>query len=296
MKSESLLKASILSHGIDFMPRALKLAALHNAKGQNECYNLPGVTDMQFRPQELLLNSMDDGYATVVSCVAPHSYRAPYLLDADEERFILLFEGKRVFDDVQIDVVKEPAYYRHTLSNGNSVKEYVSACGYDELNILPWRGCSVSHHCAFCGIERVSTLCSNHNKLSAHEISKNKEVWENAEKDYLAFLKEALVIAKEDEIYSEHLHPIIISGNLSDDLLDYEAKIYSKIAKETYDIIKDKMTEGIIAVMEPPPSDEMMKYMAESHISTVVFNLEVGTEPWATNTARGKTELPVITS
>ena len=57
MKSESLLKASILSHGINFSHRALNLAKAHNAKGQNGCYNLPGVKDTFSRPQELFLVS-----------------------------------------------------------------------------------------------------------------------------------------------------------------------------------------------------------------------------------------------
>ena len=288
MKSESLLKASILSHGINFSHRALNLAKAHNAKGQNGCYNLPGVKDTFSRPQELFLTNRTDGYVTVVSCVASHEYRSPYVLDADDENFFILFEGKRGFDDVRIDVVREPKYYKHMLSNGLLAKEYVSACGYDELNILPWTGCSISHHCAFCGIEKGSTLRRGYKKISSHEISMNKELWENIEVDYLRYLKEALTVAKDDEIYTEHLHPIIISGNLSDVLLDYEATIYSKIAKGTYDVIVDKMTEGIIAVMEPPPSDEMLHRMFESHISTVVFNLEIGSEPWATKYCPGK--------
>lgn len=291
MKTESLLKTIILSNGIKFTKDAMFLAKKHKAKGQNLCYNLPCAEDALVRPQELLLANRTDGYETVVSCVAPHAYRQPLVLDAAGDSFYLLSAGKCFNETVSIDVIREPEYYNHILNNGVTAKEYVSACGFDELNILPWSGCAISHHCSFCGIEKVTAIHRNQEKLTAHEISKTPELWAQRENAYFSLLKEALMVAKEDPIYSAHLHPIMISGNLSDDLLDYEAEIYSRISLEVYKILKDKMTEGIIAVIEPPPSDARLWGLYESKVSTVVFNLEVATEPWASIYCPGKNRL-----
>ena len=63
---------------------------------------------------------------------------------------------------------------------------------------------------------------------------------------------EALDIAIESECYDEHLHAIMISGNLSNDKLDEQAQIYSEIAKSISPILKERATEGLVAVISPP--------------------------------------------
>ena len=291
MKSESFVKAQILSNGITFTGKALLLAKNHHAKGQNLCYNLPCVSNALQRPQELLLVNAEDGYETVVSCVAPHQYRQPLVLDADNDNFHIRKANGNFIDNLFIDVVPEPGYYKHKLSDGSSARNYVSACGYDELNIFPWTGCAISKHCAFCGIEKVNSLQPKEKTLSAQKLSRDPGIWKNLAPTYLSKLKEAIQIAIGDRIYREHMHLIIISGNLRDDLLDLEAEIYSQIAQCIAPVVAMKATEGIIAVMEPPPSDDKLLLMKEAGIKTVVFNLEVATEPWASRYCPGKNRL-----
>ena len=292
MKAESLLNVTILTNGISFTKAALQLAMFRHAKGQNLCYNLPNTQDALLHPQELSIKNKDDGYETVVSCVAPHKNQMPVTLDAKDDAFVLCgSELSKITDQIEIDTVTEPQYYSAILSNGATAKEYVSACGYDELNILPWHGCAISKPCAFCGVNKVSSLVKDKFKLTAKEISHSPDLWEKKEANYLALLSEAVLIARQDPIYSEHLHPIMISGNLSDELLDYEADIYSRIAKQVFPLLKGYATEGIIAVIEPPPSDNRLLDMKESGIETVVFNIEVACDPWNKEYCPGKNTL-----
>ena len=289
MKAETLLKGIILTNGIVFTQEALMLAKKHQAKGQNLCYNLPDTQEALLRPQELFIQNQDDGYETVVSCVAPHKTRPPVTIDANNDCFCIRgIELPFNVANIKIDTVPEPDYYSHVLSNGSIAKEYVSACGYDELNILPWHGCAISRQCAFCGINKVSSLVKHKGKLTASEISKLPQLWNQNESAYLSSLSEAILVARNDKIYSNHLHPIMISGNLSDSLLNFEAEIYARIAKKIVPYLKGYATDGIIAVIEPPPSDDRLLLMKESGIETVVFNIEVACEPWRSDFCPGK--------
>lgn len=281
MKAESFLKAIILSNGLTFTKKALSLAVTRHAKGQNLCYNMPDAEEALQRPQELCLRNRDDGYETVVSCVAPNKYNETILLDANDDSFFISGSGFSYLNElVQIDTVAEPNYYSTILSNGGVAKEYVSACGYDELNILPWRGCAISRQCAFCGINKISALAEKLYRPTAFEISHSPTDWDRNESRYLSLLSEAILAARDDEIYADHLHTIMISGNLSDPLLDFEAEIYARIARRINPLLDGYSTEGLIAVMEPPPSDDRLISMHQSGIEIVVFNLEVGCEPW----------------
>jgi len=109
----------------------------------------------------------------------------------------------------------------------------------------------------------------------ARVISKNIDQWKQTHTMSLSLIKEAVALAIQDPIYSKHAHVILISGNLADAHLDAQADYYSKIAKEIYPLVSERSTEGIIAVMIPPPSDDKLVQMKESGISIVVFNLEV---------------------
>ena len=112
--------------------------------------------------------------------------------------------------------------------------------------------------------------------LTAKDISIDHSLWTRNRAKYLECLIESALVAKEDSIYKEHLHPIIISGNLEDNSLNFQTIIYSEIAYNLYPVLKEKLDhDGIIVVLQPPSDDSMLELMRNSHISTVVFNQEV---------------------
>lgn len=269
--NETYLKAKILTSGVIFSPKAIDYARKCNAKGQNLVYNAPECLE-NYRPQELYLTHAD-GYETVVSCVSPCS-KSPVYIDTEVDGLVAIVEGKRVMD-VSVQYVIEPDYYKQELSHQHFVKDFVSACGYDELNILPWIGCAISKGCLFCGSNTVAKMNSS-NMLTAYNVS-CQNAWEEKKEEYLKNLIKAIRIAKKSDCYSEHMHLILISGDLCDDRLDYQSEIYSEIA---HTIKKDvqEATDGIVAVLMPPNNKFLLNKLFDSGITKIVFNLEVGDE------------------
>jgi len=268
VKEETFLKAKILSHGVYFTDSALQYAKKHRAKSQNMVYNMP-LDAGAARPQELFL-SHEDGFRTVVSCVAPTG-SSPVAVDVACGDKLIIKADNEVTPHVMAEFVPEPEYYQKTLSNGEPVRNYVTACGYDELNIIPWKGCAVSAMCKFCG--------SNHyidEAVNAHSISSNSALWHAYEKKYISNLVEAIKIAKADMCYKNHMHVILISGNLADDCLDKQALIYADIAEGIYQHIEDKASEGIVLVITPPSDLNLLMKLKNAGVSKVVFNLELG--------------------
>lgn len=288
IKRETLLKAEILTRGVEFSKSSLLKARDDNAKGQNLVYNMPINTENS-RPQELFIEAVD-GYRTVCSCVSPNQEREAVKVDIDDlGELVAIIDGKK-FEGVKITYVQKPDYYEKKLENGESVKKYVSACGYDELNVLPWKGCAISKGCKFCGVNTVANKTES-DLFNAHSISRNPTIWQNNKSSYLSNLKESIQIALKDECYSEHTHLIMISGNLTDDNLGVQADIYSEITASIKDDIKDRTSEGIIAVITPPKNMNKLLKMKNSGIDIVVFNLEVGNEPWFSKYCPGKSSL-----
>lgn len=268
--SETVLKGQILTRGVSFSDNALKYASVQGAKCQNMVYNAPVGSNIS-RPQELIIRHFD-GYETVVSCVAPCKENEVQI-DLIDQRLVAFVDG-RYIQDIDIDFVKQPDYYSTKIGDGSRVKSFVSACGYDELNILPWSGCSVSKGCLFCGINTVMSETSQ-NCYTADRISQTN-LWKESKEKYVDRLKQAILIASKSECYNEHMHVIMISGNLSNNQLDLQAEIYSYIASHIREVVAQKATEGIIAVLMPPNKRSLIPEMLDSGISTVVFNLEVG--------------------
>ena len=81
-------------------------------------------------------------------------------------------------------------------------------------------------------------------------------------------------MAIDDPCYAEHLHLILISGNLRNDELDAQAHIYADIAREINAKYRHHFTEGVVAVTAPPRNSEGLQLMKDSGVDTVVFNLE----------------------
>lgn len=288
IKRETLLKAEILTRGVEFSKNSLLKAKNDNAKVQNLVYNIP-INTNYLRPQELFIEAMD-GYITVCSCVSPNKERQAVKIDTDDLGELVAIIDNEKYEDVKITYVKKPDYYEKKLENGEVVKKYVSACGYDELNILPWKGCAISKGCKFCGVNAVANR-NERDLFNAYSISQNPNIWRRNKSDYLSNLKKSIQIALKDECYNEHVHLIIISGNLNEESLDGQADIYSEIAASIKGDIRDKTTEGIIAVITPPKKIEKLKKMKNSGIDIVVFNLEVGNEPWFSKYCPGKSSL-----
>lgn len=269
VSEETFLKAKILTHGISFTQEAIQLAKEKKAKEQNLVYNMPLSTD-GFRPQELMLYNRLDGYRTVVSCVAPNTYREPITLDAsiDGKIFINGIDNIDFTHILDIEFVPEPVYYRKTLSNGEYVNKYVSACGLDELNIFPWKGCAISKPCLFCGANyfvKADDICAK---------NMDDTFWEKNRDLYIYQLCESIEIAKRDACYSEHMHVILIAGNLSNSMLDLESDIFAEIAQNISPLVEKKSEEGLVLVITPPHDISKIQMLHNSGIRKIVFNME----------------------
>lgn len=289
LKPETDLKAEILTRGVLFTPGGLAHAARVGAKGQNLVYNAPkGFA--KGRPQELFLQG-EDGYLTVVSCVSAHGKVEPITVDVSASGSLYCrLGGKNISEQVRLSFVKQPEYYAKILSNGDTAQKYISACGYDELNIIPWKGCLISSVCRFCGVNSVAVKNPT-DALHAAHLKRDSLGWETARRMYLKCLSESIDHALQDECYSEHMHVILISGNLPNDQLDQQADIYCDIASHIKDQLVEKSSEGIVAVITPPHDLAKLEKLKQSGVSIAVFNLEVGNDPWFTKYCPGKSAL-----
>lgn len=286
VEEETYVKALILSRGIVFSEKALKVSVLEKAKGQNLVYNMP-LNATSSRPQELIIKNVGDSYSVVVSCVTGNPTSNPVVLDVNEEGgLVALVEGEKV-DNIEIHFVEELDYYSVNLSNGEPVKKYVSACGLDELNIIPWKGCAISRGCRFCGINNFVKP----DELSAHRISRDSNEWKQVYEEYLDNLEEAVLIAKKSECYKEHAHVILIAGNLDNNNLDFESEIFSSIARRVSPLVKDISEEGVVVVITPPNNMKYIDELKKAGIEKVVFNLEAITECGFEKYCPGKAEL-----
>lgn len=286
---ETDLKAEILTRGVIFTPAALDCAARMGAKGQNLVYNAPkGFT--RERPQELFLEG-EDGYRTVVSCISAHGKREPVNVDMiSSGRLVCRIGEKIVSNRVKVSFVKQPEYYTKRLTSGDLAHKYISACGYDELNIIPWKGCLISSVCRFCGANSVA-IKNPSDALHAAHLRTGALGWQAARASYLSNLSESIDFALQAECYSEHMHVILISGNLPDDQLDQQADIYSDIAAHIKYQVAPKSTDGIVAVITPPHDLGRLEKLKQAGVEIVVFNLEVGNDPWFSKYCPGKSAL-----
>ena len=273
IEEETLLKSLILTRGVEFSHKVMKFSLLNSVKTQNLAYNMP-VNATSKRPQELIIKNEKDNYEVVVSCVARNSNLQPVYIDLNNSgEIVSLVDGEKI-DNIKINFVKEPEYYQKIMQSGECVKKYVSACGLDELNIIPWQGCAISKTCKFCGINNFITP----DGLSAQKISKNKEEWYSYQEKYFQYLKEAVSIALQSKCYKDHVHIILIAGNLKNDCLDFESEIFADIARHIYPLVQDKSYEGIVAVLTPPENYKCIDLLKKAGVSKVVFNLEAITE------------------
>ena len=75
--------------------------------------------------------------------------------------------------------------------------------------------------------------------------------------------------------------------------MDIQSQIYAEIAENIKSKVTNKLSEGIVVVMTPPKDVNMLIKMKDSGIQIVVFNLEVGNEPWFSKYCPGKSELGI---
>ena len=301
MNAESLAKAYVLTHGVQFTQDALRFAVQCNAKRQNAVYNLPAkdtaIPTVQRdnvelcllhsesrldRPQELFLKG-EDGYTVCVSAVSPLPDRDPATVHFSDGRLTLSTPSMPAIGQMldQLAFVPQPSYYdRHTTS-GTPIQRWVSACGYDEMNIWPWHDCAISRPCTFCGINVVQKQTGRDVDF-LHALKMRREpdpdrLWLSVREDVVAEITEAVELAINDDCYRDEIHLIIISGNLADHQLDAQARIYADIAGAITRRYPGRFVEGAVAVTTPPLDLGLLRMMHNSGIEVGVFNLEAFT-------------------
>ena len=96
---------------------------------------MPIASD-RYRPQELNIKNSIDGYEVVVSCVASNGITSPVLIDVNEDDKLFARYNNDLIPNIELSFVQTPSYYNNKLSNNINVTNYITACGYDELNIF----------------------------------------------------------------------------------------------------------------------------------------------------------------
>lgn len=299
MRAESLAKAYILTHGVRFTVAALHHAEAVGAKRQNMVYNLPAVdreTDspsggelaivgekvLAARPQELFLTG-DDGCTVCVSAVSPVEDRECAVVDFSKNRLTLTTPARAEVGRclAEIKFVPQPAYYGLSTTSGRPVTRWVSACGYDEMNVWPWHDCAIGQVCSFCGINAVQKQAGRKvDLIHALDFRREPDVgesWQGIREEVLAEITEAVALAIDDDCYRKEIHLILISGNLADHQLDAQAMIYADIAAAITRQHRGRFAEGAVAVTAPPRNLELLWQMREAGIEVGVFNLEAYT-------------------
>jgi hypothetical protein len=299
MKAESLTKAYVLTHGVRFSPDALRYAAQGNAKRQNAVYNLPAAEVMApssspgwslpviqgnrlDRPQELFLSG-DDGYTVCVSAVAPVEGRESAMVDFEDGRLNIATPARPEIGERlnRVAFVPQPAYYGQHTTSGRPVPRWVSACGYDEMNVWPWHDCAITRPCTFCGINTVQKQVGRGvDRLHALEFRREEDadkMWSSVREAVVNEITEAVGLAINDECYRDEVHLIIISGNLADHQLDTQARIYAEIASAITRRHPGRFAEGAVAVTAPPQDLNLLRAMRDGGIEVGVFNLEAFT-------------------
>lgn len=313
MQAESLAKAYILTHGVRFTVAALHHAEAVGAKRQNMVYNLPAVdreTDspsskglaivgeqvLAARPQELFLTG-DDGYTVCVSAVSPVEGRECAIIDFSKNRLALTTPARAEVGRslANAEFVPQPAYYGLSTTSGRPVSRWVSACGYDEMNVWPWHDCAIGQVCSFCGINAVQRQAGRKTDL-VHALDFRREpdvdkIWRGIREAVLAEIAEAVALAIDDDCYREEIHLILISGNLADHQLDTQAMIYADIAAAITGQHRGRFAEGAVAVTAPPRNLEQLWQMREAGIEVGVFNLEAFTPSAFSRHCPGKQRL-----
>ncbi|MDG5788352.1 hypothetical protein QA612_12750 [Evansella sp. AB-P1] len=286
--NETIVKGHILSKGVVFTNKAVNYAIESNAKGQNLVYNAPKNYE-NGRPQELFIRGLD-GYEVVASCVAPNVKEQAVVIDHNGEKLVAIIDNN-IIENISLEYVPEPSYYSMKTSKGTPLKRLVSACGLDELNIWPWHDCAISNKCKFCGVNTILHESDSDDLFTSLSISRKPEKWDQFRDYYLEDLTEAVKMAMDDPCYDEHLHLILISGNLTNDQLDLQANIFSDIANTLQKAVGDKATEGVVSVMMPPKDPALLQKMKDSGVDIVVFNLEVAQNPYFEEICPGKAKI-----
>jgi hypothetical protein len=297
MQAESLVKAYILTHGVRFTSDALRHANAIGAKRQNVVYNLPATGGVSVesnksqrlssaadseelaRPQELFLVG-DDGYKVCVSAVAPVLNRECAVVSFRDGLIAIETPSHPELGKVvaSVEFVPQPAYYALKTSRGRAVTRWVSACGYDEMNVWPWHDCAIGKTCTFCGINSVQKKAGrNIDTIHALEWRQSGDAisqWSQVRDGVLAELMEAVELSIDDDCYREECHLILISGNLADHQLDAQALIYAELANAITSRYPGRFAEGAVAVTAPPRDLRLLTHMRDNGIEVGVFNLE----------------------
>lgn len=303
MKStESLVKAYILTHGVEFSPAAMLQAKEINAKGQNFVYNAPvdykgenkNISQLK-RPQELMIEGLD-GYTVCVSAVSPVKNRKHAIVNVKDNELYISTPAK---PDLTVGVksvtyVKEPEYYSQKTSTGRDIKRIISSCGLNELNIWPWHDCAVKGKCSFCGINTVKkNINDSGDLLHALELKNlNADLFWKENKDRIIDeIIESIDIAKDDKCFINGIHLIMISGNLENTQLNIQARIYADISRAIKTKFGNIFNEGIVAVTAPPSDLSNLELMRQFGVDICVINLEAYSDDAFKKHCKGKAEI-----
>lgn len=143
------LKLQLLVHGMQIHFESITL--IDNYKKDKYWHNDRHFTlkkNKKFVPQEIILKH-DSG--DLLCCSVLIRKNSPFLLKVIDGKVKLLYNNVRL--DNEIELVKEPEFWKEKTSDGTPIYSILSNPGLNEYNLWPWHDCylhEINSNCKYC--------------------------------------------------------------------------------------------------------------------------------------------------
>lgn len=283
--ASAVIKAKILSNGLRIDDDALEyIVQIPNYKRESFVYNDSHSAlgeSVALSPQELLISMPDGKYETVVSCVV--SPNSSLSLTVNENHLAIHDSSESAFaPQIAVNLLPHPTFWDETDADGVPLGRIVGTCGLCEVNVWLWHDCALpftGKPCKFCGINSVARDRKQLDLLSVKELSGRDTayaVWGLRRSKVLSSLTYALKRAVDTyEPYKDHFHLIFISGNLPNELLDLQWKIYVEAMAVINQAGFQLRDLDSTAILMPPNDLSWIQKAHDTGLGKVGFNLEV---------------------
>lgn len=275
----SELKLNLLFYGIRIDMDSIKSLTYKKDKHFHNDRHFIGKSHRDVVPQEIIL--VDD--SNVEICVSvllrPDS---PYLLSYNEYHLNITYKGKRL--DIDVKFIPEPSFWKRETKDGTPTYNLLSLPGINELSLWSWNDCTLQYErneCAFCTTTQTSIRYKTSlksNLLSAFNFKEKIDIKNFFSKDYPILLNrstDALTSALQLDFKLKEYWFTIISGNLTEHLLDFQHKIASNLISDLLRTVPSLDKNKVVINIMPPNNKIFIESLKKSGAKYYMSNLEL---------------------